>query len=95
MEVKFDGAAASQGIIVCDSTCLVFADDEREDAVFSTVPVGLGGDGNLCDFLDNPMMRGRLAASKRALTIAYMAATLVIIMASSVSVHIVIGMDEK
>ena len=48
----FDGAAAIQGVVVCDSACLFFADDEGGDAAFSTVPIGLEGGGNLGNRLD-------------------------------------------
>ena len=49
---RFDGAAAIQGVVICDSACLVFADDEGEDASFSAVLFGLEGDGNMGDRLD-------------------------------------------
>ena len=52
LESRFDGAAEIQGIIVCDSVRLVFADNEGEDTTFSTVPFGLEGGGDLCDRLD-------------------------------------------
>ena len=48
----FDGAAAIQGVVICDLARLVLADDEGEDAAFSTVPFGLEGGGNLGDSLD-------------------------------------------
>ena len=38
----------------------------------------------IASYFGDPVMRGRLAASKRALTIPSMAATLVIVMASAV-----------
>ena len=41
-ERRFDGAAA----------IFVFADDERKDAAFSTLPFGLEGGGNLGDYLN-------------------------------------------
>ena len=52
MERRFDGAAAIQGVVVCDSSSLVFSDNEGEDAAFSTVPFGLEGGGDLGDCLD-------------------------------------------
>ena len=52
MKRGFDGAAAIQCVVVCDSASLVFADDEGEDAAFSTVSFGLEGGGNLGDRLD-------------------------------------------
>ena len=52
LESCFDGAATIRGIIVCDAAHLVFADDEGEDAAFSTVPFGLEVGGNLCNRLD-------------------------------------------
>ena len=52
MESWFDGAAAIQGIIVCDVARLVFADDEGKDATFSTVLFGLEGGSNLYGRLD-------------------------------------------
>ena len=51
-ERRFDGVAAIQGVVVCDLASLVFADDEGEDAAFSTVPFGLEGGGNLGDRLN-------------------------------------------
>ena len=51
-ERKFDGAAAIQGVAVCDSARLVFADDEGKDAAFSTAPFGLEGGGGLLDRLN-------------------------------------------
>ena len=51
-ERRFDGAAAIQGVVVCNSARLIFADDEGEDAAFSTVPFGLEGCGDLCYCLD-------------------------------------------
>ena len=51
LERRFNGAAAIQGVVVCDSVSLVFADDEGEDAAFSTVPFGLEGGGDLGDRL--------------------------------------------
>ena len=47
---------------------------------------------SMASYLVDPVMRGRSAASERALTIVLVAATLVIGMASSVSVHSAIGM---
>ena len=52
LENWFDGVAAIQGIIVCDAARLIFADDEGEDAAFSTISFGLEGGGDLCDRLD-------------------------------------------
>ena len=52
LERMFDGAAAIQGVVVFDSACLVFADDQGEDAAFSTAPFGLEGGGDLGDRLD-------------------------------------------
>ena len=52
LEHRFDGAAAAQGVVVCDLASLVFADDEEEDTAFSTVPFGLKGGGNLGNRLE-------------------------------------------
>ena len=51
-ESWFDGAAAIQGIIVCDAACLVFADDEGKDAAFSTVLFSIEGGVDLCNCFD-------------------------------------------
>ena len=51
LELRFDGAAAIQGVVIFDSACLIFADDEGEDAAFSTLPSGLEGGGDLGDRL--------------------------------------------
>ena len=40
LERRFYGAAVIQGVVVCDSAGLVFAEDEGEDASFSTVQFG-------------------------------------------------------
>ena len=52
LESWFDVADAIQGSIVCDAARLFFADNEGEDAAFSTVPFGLECCGDLCDRLN-------------------------------------------
>ena len=52
LERRFDGVAEIQGVVICDLERLVLADDEGEDAVFSTVPFGIEGGGNLGDCLN-------------------------------------------
>ena len=52
LERRFDGTAAIQGIVICDLTRLVFADDEEKDAAFSTVPFGFEGGGDVGDRLN-------------------------------------------
>ena len=51
LERRFNGAAAIQDVVVCDSARPIFADDEGEDAAFSTLPSGLEGGGDLGDRL--------------------------------------------
>ena len=51
-ERRFDGAAAIQGVVVCDLARLVFVDDDGEDATFSTIRFGLEGGGDVGDRLD-------------------------------------------
>ena len=100
-ERRFDGAAEIQGVVVCDSVSLVFAYDEGKDAAFLPYRLVLKmvaiwaialTSSSMASYSGDPMMRGRPAAPKRALTIASMATTLVIVMASSVSAHIAVGM---
>ena len=100
-ERRFGGEGTIQGVVVCDLARLVFADDEGEDAAFPpyrlvlkvvTIWAIASTSSSIASYLADPVMRGISAASKRALTIASMATTLVIVMASLVSVHSRIGM---
>ena len=75
LESWFDGAAAIQGIIVCDVARLVFADNKGEDAAFPPYRLVLkvaaicaiaSTSLSIASYLGDHVMRGRSAASKRA-----------------------------